>query len=859
MNTTNTVTKKHKSRFSLTRQNQKGQVAIFVALIFQVIFIFFALLINVGLVVHHKINLQHSVDLAAYYGAMKQAESMNAIAHINYQLRQNWKLFTWRYRVLGTFGFQKRQPGLSPPPGGHHQVDFPFESINGQFRFFGSYGRFGTSKANAYRNGDAVNTIPAGDPSNPSLNCEHTRQTDSSYLVDGSAIGPHDIPFFCPGHGGFAEWAQEESNCQFGCQMLTSANSIRNLPDLPTANNTVYGGTLAGAAQSVMNNVNQGLETRCRELTRVSSVILSRFLVAYSNESVVRTETIKLLAKNLSLPAEELLDLDGKKILDGAKRTLENNLTGANFTGLDPASITAYNGLSNQECSFKDGRAPGAMEFLKTVDFRILNLFLMTCRSDGSGGTGRQQYEPEPLFANSSTGINPIVDTQLNALPNGGAEVRAIIQGFLNPETRFNVGFEKNPNCTEYFALKATSEPTIPFLPLSKIRLNAVAVAKPFGGSIGPSFGNRWPMGTARSDFNDANPEERIDKTLPMRGFLGAGDKKESVYQQPNFSLFVGDRLGLRNLDYLAAFHSMLVVRDINGELGVGYQNLNTTSPSQLRNPQVGGVYKWPAFANWSALESSPSDFKEYDALAAPGNNSDGMRAIEIAAIAPNQFDITYYSIDPDFYNNYYLRLYESFDAIKNASGYSTFLTKDFLRPDFGAHKVDPGGTNTSSPRNLKTFSIKDQINLKNYILSTPITKRGSPISEQPIRGAEQNTYLSVLNFLVNTQSSLLTGWTFKQYNNYDQFPAGPVNMTNNTMAFGECMDDWNKTQDAVLNPKQEDHFKTPSELSNNKPPVPGNCVTGGRTGYSVKIIAPSVILDGNRIENPIDQSFFNF
>ena len=81
-------------------RNRKGQVAIFVALIFQILFLFFAMVINVGLLVHHKINLQNAVDLAAYYGAMKQAEGMNAIAHSNYQIRQSWKLLTWRYRGL---------------------------------------------------------------------------------------------------------------------------------------------------------------------------------------------------------------------------------------------------------------------------------------------------------------------------------------------------------------------------------------------------------------------------------------------------------------------------------------------------------------------------------------------------------------------------------------------------------------------------------------------------------------------------------------------------------------------------------------------------------------------------------------
>ena len=81
-------------------------MAIFFALIFQVLFLMFAMVINIGLLVHHKINLQNSVDLAAYYGAAKQSETLNTIAHINFQIRQSWKLLTWRYRVLGMGGDQ---------------------------------------------------------------------------------------------------------------------------------------------------------------------------------------------------------------------------------------------------------------------------------------------------------------------------------------------------------------------------------------------------------------------------------------------------------------------------------------------------------------------------------------------------------------------------------------------------------------------------------------------------------------------------------------------------------------------------------------------------------------------------------
>ena len=68
--------------------DQSGQIAIFVALIFQVLFVFFAMSINVALVVHDKINLQNSVDLAAYYMAQRQAEVLNVMAHQNYAIRQ---------------------------------------------------------------------------------------------------------------------------------------------------------------------------------------------------------------------------------------------------------------------------------------------------------------------------------------------------------------------------------------------------------------------------------------------------------------------------------------------------------------------------------------------------------------------------------------------------------------------------------------------------------------------------------------------------------------------------------------------------------------------------------------------------
>lgn len=856
MNTTSTDIKKTKSRFVLTRKNQKGQVAIFVALIFQVIFIFFALLINVGLVVHHKINLQHSVDLAAYYGAMKQAESMNAIAHINFQMRQAWKLFTWRYRVLGTFGLQKTAGGQgnSNPA---IAIDFPFESRSiapVEFRYFGSFGNFATSSSNAYVNG-RENPNPGPDnAANPAQTCRAYANTDpgaADYIVDGAAIGPQDVPFFCIGHSGFAEWAQTESNCQLNCPMFKAARPIASLPMLGTTYNTPFGGNVAGSVNTALQQVNGTLSARCAALNQVGAILLARFMTAYTTEARTRSETIKLLAANLSLPPEEILDLDGKKILDGTRRTLENNLTGANFTGLDQSSFQTYNGLSDSSCSFKGGQSSSDKEFLKLVEFKLLNLFIHSCVESGSPAS--YNYEPKPVYVDTAT-------PPLNPIFSGISQpAKDVILSLLNDGQRFTSGYEKNPNCIEYFAVKASSEPTIPFLPLSKIKLDAVAIAKPFGGSIGPSFGKTWPKGSSRSNFNDGDPNSRVDKTLPMREFAsGAPTIRGSVYSQPNFSLFVGDRLGLRNLDYLAAFHSMLAIRDLGG--GSAYTSNNENNSPQLSNA-TNPPGKWPTYKNWTQLDDAAPDLRQYDSLAADDPNSAGLRALEIAAIVPNQFDVTYYSIDPDFYTNYYVRLYKSFDDIKNAVGGTSSLTKQQIRPDFGAVDVDADSGPPTTSLNPKTFSVKDQILLKNIILDRTPTKRGvGSVSPTAVRGTNGNRYTDFLNYLVSSQSSLLTGWTFKQYSDYTVFPENKVNLTDNTMAFGQCLDAWNNTENSVSNPTDPQNFKTSTEVSSDKPPAPGNCITGGRTGYSVKIISPSRVLDSNQsIENPIDQSFFNF
>ena len=804
--TENTRTNTLLSRFALTRKNQKGQVAIFVALIFQILFVFFAILINVGLLVHHKINLQHSTDLAAYYGAMKQAENMNVLAHVNYQIRQVWKLMTWRYRILGTFGFRKGDSTTSS------QL-YPFEFMDPPKAFF-----YNGSKGVA-------------DPQHlGGMGCMNVQ-------MGGMPLGIQDIPFFCIGHDGFSGWPQNESMCQLNCDGFDSARTIGAIPNAGSAS-TPFGGDVAGAVNAAIDKVNLANANRCSLLGPTGATVFTRFLAGYINETYLRTKTIEALARNLSLDPDKILDIEGNTILKGAENTLKNNLTEANLTGFIAANFKTENGLANPDCAFKDG-LQGSGEFLKKIEIQFINYYIHNCRP-GAGIL----FKPEPVY-------DPTNPTGLGSAFNGiSVQERGIIQSLLVPGQQHTVGYEKNPNCVEYYAVKASSEPQIPFLPLTKIKLNAFAVAKPFGGSIGPWYGKTWPKGNSQSTYDDANQNSKTDQTLPIRVITGAAAPPlvQSIFTQPNFSLFVGDVLGTRDKDYVAAYHSALNMRDVLNYPAKSYAaNINLTGKSG--NP-VGG---WPNFTNWDSLEAAATigDFRDYDALATSAAGEAGTRALEISAIAPNQFDITHYSIDPDFYHNYYKKLYNSgFAKILLATNVNG-ITLNQLRADLGAVGMradQPDGSSLTQ----RTFSVKDQILVKNTVLnSTPIVTNGP--------GAPGTTYTKVMNFLISLQSSLLTGWTFFSFSNYTTFPGGLVDDAANTMSFGQCKDKWNNSAAGIGALTSDQSFRSPMEEDSALPPIPGNCITGGRTGYSVKLISPNLVRNPGRLNNPINPSFFSF
>ncbi|OUR96222.1 hypothetical protein A9Q84_07645 [Halobacteriovorax marinus] len=89
-------------------KGQKGQLSIFLGIIMVIIITLMAFIINVGLFVKAKINLQNAVDAAAWSGAAVQARQLTNIAYLNWEMRNTYKEWMFKYYVIGQLGLSEQ-------------------------------------------------------------------------------------------------------------------------------------------------------------------------------------------------------------------------------------------------------------------------------------------------------------------------------------------------------------------------------------------------------------------------------------------------------------------------------------------------------------------------------------------------------------------------------------------------------------------------------------------------------------------------------------------------------------------------------------------------------------------------------
>lgn len=728
-----------KSNKSLATGN-KGQIALFVALIFQVLFLFFAMIVNIGLVVHHKINLQNSVDMAAYYGAMKQAELLNSIGHMNYQMRQSWKLLAWRYRILGTMGDTENR--------------HPYEKQSGNFL--------------------------------PGKDVEYSEDTNGNYTRPPFCLA---FPPFNDSNG--VAVPPNENACKSALDPLV-AQRVINLFTVPAVNAGFIG--MAIQTQNLTQVLRNSALARCYNIGPFNYLTVGNFLFAYQLDQYARRLVISRISKSMSRNKEDFDDIDGQSVKAGAEETLKRNLTYANKDGQN-FSFEMYNGLANGGC----GTVPpnGSMElpapWLSEIRiFPTITYMDLECdSSDNRLGRIPKSFElSDPSNLKSPNNVNMPWSFTNNAAPLLDPQISYLAQNLYlyNDAKRFVLGFEKNPWCQAYVGVKASTKPKIPFAP-GDLTLTAEAYAKPFGGRIGPWYNNRWSPGDTESsgDLNsrtDPNASLRVKDISTLQG-------DPSLFGSPlrlaNYSKYIGDQFGLRSWRTMGHYARLIfgissdpAYRRIAGATTTTDSKLITSNPKAL------------LFDDWYEIAKPIESNIEKDILAwrrVGGVDAEPpIRTAEVTAVAPDQFDLAYYSIEPNFYANYYNRMLNG--IIRKLS-----IDPSFFRPDLGARIGNP---------TLEKFSVKDQIKAANDISPAVLDFRNK------------------LKYVVLNPVHLLTSWSNKSLFDYDKIDGD---------FFGNCIA-------PVISKSNYTDPQTNTALLRPGESLPGECITGGRTGYSVKIVS---------------------
>ncbi len=96
------------------RSSQRGQISIFFSASIVVLISIVAFVINIGLFVKAKINLQNATDAAAFSGAAVQARHLSKIAYMNWEMRNIYKEWMYKYYVVGNLNITDVEtPGTS--------------------------------------------------------------------------------------------------------------------------------------------------------------------------------------------------------------------------------------------------------------------------------------------------------------------------------------------------------------------------------------------------------------------------------------------------------------------------------------------------------------------------------------------------------------------------------------------------------------------------------------------------------------------------------------------------------------------------------------------------------------------------
>ena len=435
-----------KSNRKLTLKNsQRGQISIFFSASLVVFVSVIAFVINVGLFVKAKINLQNATDASAFAGAAVQARQLTKIAYLNWEMRNIYKEWMYKYYVVGSLNtpmVENSSPGKSCGSSGGTCMDFRLESDIDTL---------------------AVPPRTTFDPYNLPAVCIHLSGSQTNickrYAVPGlPEFGGYNIPGTEEASRSFIDVliGEKVNDCveRSRLNMIVAATWAYNVvPDTAGTN------TLAGQGPAILSD-RQGAWPRAIELAmRIRNL-----------EKVMNREAITTPVNIAEIPNYENAKIMGnerivKAFYSGYRNlgNLSDNEMKDSFTlqELAPTKSGIQDKTSNSSILIPDDK----LYEKQFVDLKLMMVNYATFYA--------------ALIPRSELDKSGACDISKVALPVPG----------------YPLGFYKNPDFITYYAVKGEADFAGMFNPFSEdtIKLTAYAAAKPAGGRIGPMLFKQKP------------------------------------------------------------------------------------------------------------------------------------------------------------------------------------------------------------------------------------------------------------------------------------------------------------------------------------------------------------------------------
>lgn len=434
-------------------KSNRGQLSIFMGITLILVMSLLAFIINVGLFVKAKINLQNSVDAAAFSGAAVQARQLTNIAYVNWEMRNTFKEWMFKYYILGQLGLMTEDYNLSPG------------QLNSgpQTRFF-------------------LKTPPA--------NVAGTA---------GVGFDRFNVPSICIHNNS-----------------LTNICPIATLPGIPRFPAIGVAG-ISEIHEAFVNKLVEEKGANCSDRTQINFLAAMSWayssglgnlpgapLVATNRpgawpqafELAVRMRNLEMIVNRP--PVTTPVDINAVNTLSsqGAKIGLNERTVKAFMSAFRNLSGGKYK--SNDGGSSKDEFASTfKMTELAPVPYPAAEVPVSSFLIPPSHPALQKYYlDLQAVPVNYATMFTTFATTSNEFEPSVASEAACNVSKTAMPVPGYILGFVKNPKVMTYYAVKGEAEFTGLFFPRSSndqqgsIKLTAYAAAKPFGGRIGPRLFN---------------------------------------------------------------------------------------------------------------------------------------------------------------------------------------------------------------------------------------------------------------------------------------------------------------------------------------------------------------------------------